>query len=567
MVLEFNTNLSEGKTITLPLYGTVNATVNWGDGNNNTYTVEGLQEHTYAAEGTYTVSISGSLTHFGYGNAGSIPNIDKLVRVTSFGNIGLTSLSNAFYGAVNLIELPPQLPSTVGSLESMLRQASDFNFDIGGWDVSNVSSMFNLFRDATSFNQNIGGWDVSNTGDMGYMFSGATAFNQDIGSWNVSKVWNMFSMFNGASSFNQDISNWNVGKVTQMGYMFSWATAFNQNIGSWDVSGVYDINNIFEGCTSFNQDIGSWDVSKATIMSYMFRGANVFNQDISSWNVSSVTNMSNMFAYAAAFNQNIGSWDVGNVTNMTDMFKDVTLSTNNYNNILIGWAGQTVNNDINFNGGNSKYSPGEAADARAVLTGTYGWTIIDGGESNALAVSTLAPSEITATSATSGGNVFADGGTAVTARGVVWSTSANPTITSNTGITSNGTGVGAFTSNITGLNENTTYYVRAYATNVNGTEYGVNKEFKSQNTVSTPTLSAPENINLYPNPFQNSFNITNAQNASQLVITNIIGKVVLTVNLSQTSNQVIETNLPSGIYLVTIIANDGSRAVRKMIRE
>ena len=542
MVLEFNTNLSEGKTITLPLYGTVNATVNWGDGNNNTYTVEGLQEHTYAAEGTYTVSISGSLTHFGYDNAGSIPNIDKLVRVTSFGNIGLTSLSNAFYGAVNLIELPPQLPSTVGSLESMLRQASDFNFDIGGWDVSNVSSMFNLFRDATSFNQNIGGWDVSNTGDMGYMFSGATAFNQDIGSWNVSKVYNMFCMFSGAESFNQDIGSWDVSKATIMSYMFRGANVFNQDISSWNVSGVYEMANMFSWTSNFNQDISSWDVSR-------------------------VINMTEMFSNAIAFNQDIGSWDVGNVTNMTDMFKDVTLSTNNYNNILIGWAGQTVNNDINFNGGNSKYSPGEAADARAVLTGTYGWTIIDGGESNALAVSTLAPSEITATSATSGGNVFADGGSAVTARGVVWSTSANPTITSNTGITSNGTGVGAFTSNITGLNENTTYYVRAYATNVNGTEYGVNKEFKSQNTVSTPTLSAPENINLYPNPFQNSFNITNAQNASQLVITNIIGKVVLTVNLSQTSNQVIETNLPSGIYLVTIIANDGSRAVRKMIRE
>ena len=542
MVLEFNTNLSEGKTITLPLYGTVNATVNWGDGNNNTYTVEGLQEHTYAAEGTYTVSISGSLTHFGYDNAGSIPNIDKLVRVTSFGNIGLTSLSNAFYGAVNLIELPPQLPSTVGSLESMLRQASDFNFDIGGWDVSNVSSMFNLFRDATSFNQNIGGWDVSNTGDMGYMFSGATAFNQDIGSWNVSKVYNMFCMFSGAESFNQDIGSWDVSKATIMSYMFRGANVFNQDISSWNVSGVYEMANMFSWTSNFNQDISSWDVSR-------------------------VINMTEMFSNAIAFNQDIGSWDVGNVTKMTDMFKDVTLSTNNYNNILIGWAGQTVNNDINFNGGNSKYSPGEAADARAVLTGTYGWTIIDGGESNALAVSTLAPSEITATSATSGGNVFADGGSAVTARGVVWSTSANPTITSNTGITSNGTGVGAFTSNITGLNENTTYYVRAYATNVNGTEYGVNKEFKSQNTVSTPTLSAPENINLYPNPFQNSFNITNAQNASQLVITNIIGKVVLTVNLSQTSNQVIETNLPSGIYLVTIIANDGSRAVRKMIRE
>ena len=541
MVLEFNTNLSDGKTITLPLYGTVDVSVNWGDGNSNTYTAEGLQEHTYATEGTYTVSISGSLEQFGNGTP-ETPNISKLVAVTSFGEIGLTSLSGAFNEAKNLIQVPVNLPSAVTNIHKMFQGCTSFNYNIGSWNVSNVTNMRCLFQMASSFNQDISNWDVSNVTNMGSMFAGCLLFNQDISSWEVSNV-------------------------EDMSYLFVNCGLFNQNIGSWDVSNVADMNCMFVNCLSFNQDIGSWDVGNVTNMTGMFSGCASFNQDISGWNVSSVTNMSNMFAYAAAFNQNIGSWDVGNVTKMSDMFKDVTLSTNNYNNILIGWAGQTVNNDINFNGGNSKYSPGEAADARAVLTGTYGWTIIDGGESNALAVSTLAPSEITATSATSGGNVFADGGSAVTARGVVWSTSANPTITSNTGITSNGTGVGAFTSNITGLNENTTYYVRAYATNVNGTEYGVNKEFKSQNTVSTPTLSAPENINLYPNPFQNSFNITNAQNASQLVITNIIGKVVLTVNLSQTSNQVIETNLPSGIYLVTIIANDGSRAVRKMIRE
>ena len=541
MVLEFNTNLSDGKTITLPLYGTVDVSVNWGDGNSNTYTAEGLQEHTYATEGTYTVSISGSLEQFGNGTP-ETPNISKLVAVTSFGEIGLTSLSGAFNEAKNLIQVPVNLPSAVTNIHKMFQGCTSFNYNIGSWNVSNVTNMRCLFQMASSFNQDISNWDVSNVTNMGSMFAGCLLFNQDISSWEVSNV-------------------------EDMSYLFVNCGLFNQNIGSWDVSNVADMNCMFVNCLSFNQDIGSWDVGNVTNMTGMFSGCASFNQDISGWDVSSVTNMSNMFAYAAAFNQNIGSWDVGNVTKMTDMFKDVTLSTNNYNNILIGWAGQTVNNDINFNGGNSKYSPGEAADARAVLTGTYGWTIIDGGESNALAVSTLAPSEITATSATSGGNVFADGGSAVTARGVVWSTSANPTITSNTGITSNGTGVGAFTSNITGLNENTTYYVRAYATNVNGTEYGVNKEFKSQNTVSTPTLSAPENINLYPNPFQNSFNITNAQNASQLVITNIIGKVVLTVNLSQTSNQVIETNLPSGIYLVTIIANDGSRAVRKMIRE
>ncbi|MDY0344417.1 MAG: BspA family leucine-rich repeat surface protein [Lentimicrobium sp.] len=314
MVLEFNTNLSDGKTIALPLYGDVNATVNWGDESSDTYTEAGNQDHTYAAEGTYTVSISGSLEQFGMFN---YPNADKLVKVTSFGDIGLHSLEHAFHNAVNLVEVPTQLPLTVEVLEFTFRGATNFNFDIGGWNVSNVYNMKGIFHSASSFNQDISNWDVSNVGDMDYMFFAATAFNQDIGSWDVSKVYNMFSMFNGASSFNQDISNWNVGKVTQMGYMFTWATAFNQNIGSWNVSGVYDINNMFEGCASFNQDIGSWNLSK-------------------------VINMKEMFSNATAFNQDLGSWNVTSVTNMTDMFAEVTLSTANYDNILIGWAGQTV---------------------------------------------------------------------------------------------------------------------------------------------------------------------------------------------------------------------------------
>lgn len=539
MVLEFNTNLSDGKTIALPLYGAVDVSVNWGDGNSDTYVTEGNQEHTYKAEGTYTVSISGSLGQFGKYD---YPNADKLVRVTSFGDIGLTSLSNAFYGAINLVELPTQLPSTVESLESMLREASSFNFDIGGWDVSNVYNMFGLFHGASSFNQNIGGWDVSNNGDMGYMFTAAVAFNQDIGSWDVSKVYNMFNTFGGASSFNQDISSWDVGKVTGMSYMFTWATAFNQDISSWNVSGVYEMHAMFEGASSFNQDISSWDVSKLMIMNEMFSGA-------------------------SSFNQNIGSWNVSKVTNMTDLFKDVTLSTDNYNNLLIGWAGQTVNNDINFNGGNSRYSPGAAAEARAILTGTYNWTITDGGESNVLAVSTLSPSEITAFTANAGGEIFADGGSAVTARGVVWHTSENPTITANTGYTTDGTGVGAFTSSITGLAHSSTYYVRAYATNANGTEYGSNMEFTTLQSAFGVTFNELDNLSVYPNPFQKRFNVSNASNASHLIITNILGKVVMTADLSHASDHLVETNLPLGIYLITIIANDGSRVVRKMIRE
>ena len=85
-------------------------------------------------------------------------------------------------------------------------------------------------------------------------------------------------------------------------------------------------------------------------------------------------------------------------------------------------------------------------------------------------VNTTAASNITATAATSGGNVTNDGGATVSARGVCWSTSHNPTTSDNH--TTNGIGTGNFTSSITGLTASTTYYVRAYATNSVGTAYG-----------------------------------------------------------------------------------------------
>jgi uncharacterized protein (TIGR02145 family) len=89
-------------------------------------------------------------------------------------------------------------------------------------------------------------------------------------------------------------------------------------------------------------------------------------------------------------------------------------------------------------------------------------------------------SSITTTSAVSGGNITANGGATVTARGVCWSTSANPTVTLSTK-TVDGAGNGTFTSSITGLTANTTYYVRAYATNSLGTSYGTQVSFTTSN--------------------------------------------------------------------------------------
>jgi hypothetical protein len=92
-------------------------------------------------------------------------------------------------------------------------------------------------------------------------------------------------------------------------------------------------------------------------------------------------------------------------------------------------------------------------------------------------VTTTNISAITNSSASSGGNVTSDGGSAVTARGVCWSTSTNPTIANSK--TENGTGTGSFTSSLTSLSLSTTYYVRAYATNAAGTSYGGQVSFQT----------------------------------------------------------------------------------------
>ena len=104
-------------------------------------------------------------------------------------------------------------------------------------------------------------------------------------------------------------------------------------------------------------------------------------------------------------------------------------------------------------------------------------------------VTTSVVSDITDSTAICGGSVMYDGGAEVTARGVCWSTSPNPTIEDNH--TMDGSGTGSFTSSLTGLTGSTQYYVRAYATNNVGTGYGNELNFvtKPQSCPGTPTVT------------------------------------------------------------------------------
>ncbi len=107
-------------------------------------------------------------------------------------------------------------------------------------------------------------------------------------------------------------------------------------------------------------------------------------------------------------------------------------------------------------------------------------------------LTTSAITNITGTSATSGGNITSDGGSSVYGRGVCWSTSTNPVFAGNKTVDGNGTGI--FTSSITGLCGNTIYYVRAYATNRFGTTYGNEISFNTAFGLATITTSQISNI-------------------------------------------------------------------------
>jgi hypothetical protein len=132
-------------------------------------------------------------------------------------------------------------------------------------------------------------------------------------------------------------------------------------------------------------------------------------------------------------------------------------------------------------------TPGTTYHVRAYATNSVGTSYGDDSTFTTLTtptVTTATVTSITSTTASGGGEVTSDGGAAVTARGVCWSTSADPTIADS--YTTDGTGTGSFTSSLTSLTTGTTYHVRAYATNSVGTSYGDDSTFT---TVQVFTIS------------------------------------------------------------------------------
>ena len=195
----------------------------------------------------------------------------------------------------------------------------------------------------------------------------------------LSAVEDMRRMFMHAEKFNGDINHWNVSNIQVMQSMFWGALAFNQDLDQWNVSAIVDFSDMFAGAFTFDGDISNWTIhaNQSVDMSNMFSGSG-FGGDISGWNTKAVSNVWRMFKDADNFDHSLGDWDISSMESMGNMFDGVTLSRNNYDATLIGWASQpNAPSNISFDGGDSQYTQA-AAEARALLE-SKGWRITDGG--------------------------------------------------------------------------------------------------------------------------------------------------------------------------------------------
>ena len=388
-----STGSSNNNQVRLPLMpnGAYNFLVNWGDNSINTITSWNQAEatHTYAAIGTYTITITGYINGWSFAAispaTGATGDRLKLLTITQWGCLQFNSIitnsslnSGAFYNCANLTLLTvTDTPNFKGStsMYQFFRGCTSLTTvnNINSWDVSKITYFRAAFRDCVNFDDNVGNWDMSSAVDISFMFYGNSSiapygvFNNgtsdSIKNWDVSNVQNFSAMFFNQPLFNREVGLWNISKATNLLGMFgctnvntnvlgTFNNAGSDSIKNWNTSNVTNMTQLFQMQLNFNQDIGSWDVSKVTAFTSMFYMVppitNSFNNggspSINNWNTSSALDMSYMFNYATVFNQPINNWNMSNVTRIDRMFQQAVA----FNQLVNNWNISNVTNTNNF---------------------------------------------------------------------------------------------------------------------------------------------------------------------------------------------------------------------------
>jgi streptogramin lyase len=223
---------------------------------------------------------------------------------------------------------------------------------------------------------------------------------------------------------------------------------------------------------------------------------------------------------------------------------------------------------IRYNKGNSNILSNNINDIYVDTLGkvwfstNLGISVLTPAPSTTPNVSTAAATNITTNAAQVSGTIVSNGGSSISAKGVCWATSSNPTITNSK--TNDGTGTGIFTSNITSLLPNTLYYVRAYANNNVGTAYGNQISFTSGSTSIAPQKTKEETyISIFPNPNNGKMFLKADLNKNDFIeinAMNILGDCIK-IKYNYVENGILELNFPNhitGIITLEITINGKS---------
>ena len=345
-----NLGVSDAQSFALPLVatGTYDFTVAWGDGSSSVITAYNQPDvvHTYAAGGTYTLEITGTLTGWVFEGGGDRL---KLLEIIAWGDVVLGTTEGSYFSGCENLQITattgsPLRPTTTNLFEcffncTALTAAAS---NIGAWDVSAVTDMSFMFGACGNFNKNLSAWDTSSVQLMFSIFRNCTVFNNGGGvsplTWTTTALQDTSFMFLLCVAFNQTVLFSDMSNVTRTTSMFSQCTVFNNGSPIDDgsnpltfttTSALTDTSQMFIQCPAFNQTFALSDVTGVTTTNSMFSGTFKFNNGSTiddganpmTWTTSSaLQDLNNMFRRNFAFNQTLVLSDVTGVTRTVSMF-------------------------------------------------------------------------------------------------------------------------------------------------------------------------------------------------------------------------------------------------------
>ena len=255
----------------------------------------------------------------------------------------------------------------------------DVDWGDGNVDTSVSGTQTHTYASAGTYDVSV----TANTGRIYFNNGGDKAKLLDIKQWGTCQWNSMSSGFYGCTGLTTITATDVPDLIICTGgfsYMFGLCTNLISVGDNWDLSASIDSEYVFYNCTNFNGNINGWNLNGITQADSFFRGCSSFNQPLYNWDTSTIEDMQLMFYDCTSFNQNISNWDINQVTSFSDFMTNVTLSTANYDSLLITWNNQgamSYSGTVNF--GNSIYRlGGNAESARTSLISKWG-NIIDGG--------------------------------------------------------------------------------------------------------------------------------------------------------------------------------------------